>query len=337
MKQLLRDVLPPETYRSMSRVKNGLMSGHVHRKLMVKRGMGERYLGVRVDTVSACNHRCQYCYTLDLTGHRTQLMPLESFEKVAKNLFPYAHTLALSCTWEPTMNKRLADFIRAAGDFGVPYKHFVTNGSYLTEEMMAAAIETGIDRIAVSIDAATPELYKEIRESDDLEMVLANLRRFQEMKRARGVKKPVININWTAFEENADQAVQFVKQNDDVFDTFWFWHLLPKMRNEVIAYHRMDKKRYYGVVARLKELLGPRLTSSEYNEDQSNKPLGICNRSLENLTVHPEGRIQVGCSKHYLEGNVIEQDFSEIFEMNEALFEQLFHKETEFCQTDCGR
>lgn len=337
MNQLLRNVLPPDTYQSLSKVKNGILSGHEHRKLMVKRKMGERYLSVRFDTVSACNHRCQYCYTLDLTGHRTQLMSLEQFEKAAENILPYAHTLALSCAWEPTMNKNLAAFIRVAAQYDVPYMQFVSNGAFLTEEMMLAMVECGLDRMAVSIDAATPEMYKHIREVDDLERVLGNLRKLKDIKAAHGVTKPVININWTAFEENADQAAMFAKKYDDLFDTFWFWHLLPRMRNTVNPFHRMTRERYYSVVRSLKEILGDRLTSNEFNEEDGNKPLGICNRSIENLRVEPDGRVQVTCSKHFLEGNIFVDDFKDIYDRNEQLFETLYRKQSKFCQTECGR
>ena len=329
--------MPAETYHALSRVKNGLLSNRVHQDLMAKRHAGERYLAVRVDTVSACNHRCQYCYTLDLTGHRTQLMSLDDFKKAAERLFPYAYSVALSCAWEPTMNKHLADFIRVAASYGVPYLHFVSNGAFLTDEMMEAMVDCGVDRMAVSIDAATEETYERIREVNDLQRVLGNLRKLKDLKKARGVTKPVVNINWTAFEENADEALIFAREHDDLFDTFWFWHLLPRMRNTVNPFHRMSKERFYRVVGDLRKLLGDRLTSSEYNEDGSQKPIGTCNRSLENIRVEPNGEVQVTCSKHMLKGNIFVDDFADIYARNEDLFEKLYRKETDFCQNDCSR
>ncbi len=337
IKQFARKVLPDSTYHALSRVKNGLLSVPEHYKLMERRKKGERYLSVRIDTVSACNHRCQYCYTLDLTGHRTQLMSLADFEKTAENLFPYAHSLALSCAWEPTMNKHLADFIRVAARYKVPYIHFVSNGAILTDEMMEAMVTCGVDRMAVSIDAATPELYKKIREVNDLDRVLKNLRKLKALKDEHGVNKPVVNINWTAFEENADEAEIFVRENDELFDTFWFWHLLPRMRNTVNPFHRMERGRFFAVVKRLRAILGDRLTSTEFNEDRSNKPYGTCNRSLENIRVDPVGTIEVTCSKHVLDGNIFTEDFADIYARNENLFETLYKKQTDFCQNDCDR
>ena len=337
LKQIVRTVLPQDAYLALSRAKQYVLAPSTHRELMARRANGGRLLAARVDTVTACNHRCQYCYTLDLTGHRTQLMALENFEKVADRLFPYLYSLALSCAWEPTMNKNLAEFIRVAGRYNVPHLEFVTNASFLTEEMMIAAIESGVDRIAVSIDAATPELYQQIREVNDLPKVLENLRTFKRLKDERGVTKPIININWTAFEENADEAVIFARENNDIFDTFWFWHLLPRMRNTVNPYHRMEKARFFNVVRELREILGNRLVSNEFNNDRSNKPLGICNRSLDNIRVEPDGTVEITCSKHRLDGNILVDDFSTIYSRNEALFEKLFKKQTDFCQNDCGR
>lgn len=337
MKSLIRSILPASTYQGLWKVKNGIMAGSLHRKLMERRKRGGRYLSVRVDTVSACNHRCQYCYTLDLTGHRTQLMSLEDFEKTAERLFPYAHSLALSCAWEPTMNKKLADFIRVAARYDVPYMHFVSNGAILTDAMMEAMVECGLDRMAVSIDAATPEMYEQIREVNDLERVLTNLRKLKDLKAKHGVDKPVVNINFTAFEENAEQALILAREHGDLFDTFWFWHLLPRMRNTVNPYHRMSRQRFFSVVKELRGILGDRLTSTEFNEDESNKPFGTCNRSLENIRVDPTGEVQVTCSKHKLDGNIFVDDFADMYARNEDLFEQLYRKETDFCQNDCDR
>ena len=235
------------------------------------------------------------------------------------------------------MNKNLADFIRVVARYDVPYVHFVSNGAFLTEGMMEAMIECGVNRMAVSIDAATPEMYEHIREVNDLERVLGNLRRLKEMKLAAGSSTPQVNINWTAFEENADQAVMFARENDGLFDTFWFWHLLPRMRNTVNPFHRMSRERFFDVVRQIRDVIGDRLISAEFNEDRSNKPLGTCNNSLENIRVDPTGMVEVTCSKHKLEGNIFVDDFSEIYARNEGLFEKLYRKETDFCQTDCGR
>ncbi|MCF3628036.1 radical SAM protein [Thalassospiraceae bacterium LMO-SO8] len=337
LKQLARKVLPYDTYLALSRAKHFVVAPFEHEQLMKKRRNGERFLSTRVDTVTACNHRCQYCYTLDLTGHRTQLMSLDDFKKAAANLFPYSHTVALSCAWEPTMNKNLAEFIRVAASYDIPFLHFVSNGAFLTEEMMEAMVDCGLNRMAVSIDAALPETYEKIREVNDLARVLENLRKLKNLKEARGVSKPLVNINWTAFEENADEAVIFAREYGDLFDTFWFWHLLPRMRNTVNPFHRMDKDRFFGVVRQLREILGDRLVSNEFNNDRSNKPLGVCNRSLDNIRVEPDGTVEVTCSKNRLDGNILTEDFLEIYERNEPLFDDLYKKNTDFCRNDCGR
>tara|TARA_B100000965_G_scaffold363853_1_gene346950 strand:- start:3491 stop:4507 length:1017 start_codon:yes stop_codon:yes gene_type:complete len=337
LKQFARNVLPYDAYQALARAKHFVAGPYEHQQLMAKRRDGARYLSARIDTVTACNHRCQYCYTLDLTGHRTQLMSLEDFKKAAANLFPYCHTVALSCAWEPTMNKNLADFIRVAASFDVPFLHFVSNGSYLTEEIMEAMVDCGLDRMAVSIDAATPETYEKIREVNDLERVLENLGKLRDLKAARGSTKPLVNINWTAFEENADEAIILARDYNDLFDTFWFWHLLPRMRNTVNPFHRMEKDRFFDIVRQLREILGNRLVSNEFNNDRSNKPLGICNRSLDNIRVEPDGSVEVTCSKHRLAGNILSEDFSEIYAKNEPLFDELYKKNTDFCRNDCGR
>lgn len=265
------------------------------------------------------------------------MMSLDDFKKAAANLFPYSHTVALSCAWEPTMNKNLAEFIRVAASYDIPFLHFVSNGAFLTEEMMEAMVDCGLNRMAVSIDAALPETYEKIREVNDLARVLENLRKLKNLKEARGVSKPLVNINWTAFEENADEAVIFAREYGDLFDTFWFWHLLPRMRNTVNPFHRMDKDRFFGVVRQLREILGDRLVSNEFNNDRSNKPLGVCNRSLDNIRVEPDGTVEVTCSKNRLDGNILTEDFLEIYERNEPLFDDLYKKNTDFCRNDCGR
>lgn len=62
----------------------------------------------------------------------------------------------------------------------------------------------------------------------------------------------------------------------------------------------MTREKYYGVVEELRQIQGDRLTSNEFNEDRSNKPLGTCNRSLENIRVEPNGDVEITCFKHRL-------------------------------------
>ena len=132
-----------------------------------------RPLEVILDTTERCNLKCKMCYfsavdrlqfpPFDRSLSRTGMMPPETFSRVAADLFPRAHRVALGCAAEPLVHPKFIDIVREAGSYGIPDLWFPTNLLPLTPPKAEAICEAGTKTVGVSMDGTRPETYEAIR------------------------------------------------------------------------------------------------------------------------------------------------------------------------------
>ncbi len=132
-----------------------------------------RPLEVILDTTERCNLKCKMCYfsavdrlqflPFDRRLSRTGMMPLETFSRVAADLFPRAHRVALGCAAEPLVHPKFIDIVREAGGYGIPDLWFPTNLLPLTPSKAEAICEAGVKTVGVSMDGTRAETYEAIR------------------------------------------------------------------------------------------------------------------------------------------------------------------------------
>ena len=132
-----------------------------------------RPLEVILDTTERCNLKCKMCYfsavdrlqfpPFDRSLSRTGMMPPETFSRVAADLFPRAHRVALGCAAEPLVHPKFVDIVREAGSYGIPDLWFPTNLLPLTPPKAEAICEAGTKTVGVSMDGTRPETYEAIR------------------------------------------------------------------------------------------------------------------------------------------------------------------------------
>lgn len=122
---------------------------------------------VFVDPASACNFSCNFCPTghddlINATGRHVGLMKLDLFKKVIDDLSDFPDpikVLRLYKDGEPFLNKKLAEMIAYAKAQGVPYIDTTTNGMLLTPERVGPIIAAGLDKINISVDGMSEEVY----------------------------------------------------------------------------------------------------------------------------------------------------------------------------------
>lgn len=123
-----------------------------------------------VETTSRCNLRCPMCVKHSGPGNVPEGdMPPAVFEAL-EPAFPRLQALVLNGIGEPLMHPRLEAFIRA-GKRSMPagsWVGFQTNGHLLTKARAGALLEAGLDRIFLSVDATSPELFATVRKGGNL-------------------------------------------------------------------------------------------------------------------------------------------------------------------------
>lgn len=178
--------------------------------LATMRGLGMKYMVVRLDTTNLCNLRCRMCYYSSEQARKPVEMSPELFEKIAHEMFPVTRFLYLSCATEPLMNKSFASFIETAASYKVPFVSFCTNGQLMSEKVAKAAVAGGVSEIIFSVDGATAETYEYIRRGAKWDRLLSGLEMLRKAKADAGRSLPIGRFNFTCMTRNIEELPEMV-------------------------------------------------------------------------------------------------------------------------------
>ncbi|MDE2689129.1 MAG: radical SAM protein [Acidobacteriota bacterium] len=163
-----------------------------------------RPLEVILDTTERCNLKCKMCYfsavdrlqflPFDRQLSRNGMMPLETFSRVAADLFPRARRVALGCAAEPLVHPKFIDIVREAGSYGVPDLWFPTNLLPLTPAKAEAICEAGVSTVGVSMDGTNAETYEAIRVGGKFDRLMRSLDLLNEVRRGAATRLRLIFV-----------------------------------------------------------------------------------------------------------------------------------------------
>lgn len=118
-----------------------------------------------VEVTSRCNLRCAIC--VKQSGLAKSIdgdMRAETFAALEPE-FPSLQALVLNGVGEPLLHPGLEGFIRTAKGAMPPegWVGFQTNGHLLDGARASSLVAAGLDRLFVSVDSTSPELFKAVR------------------------------------------------------------------------------------------------------------------------------------------------------------------------------
>jgi len=102
---------------------------------------------------------------------------------------------------EPFTHPRFLELVTRVKKLGLKLE-FITNGYYLTPEVVNHLIDLKVDKIIVSIDAPTEKDYEKIRKNADFNRLIANLEYIYEKKRELKTNKPHLWFEFVAMKSN---------------------------------------------------------------------------------------------------------------------------------------
>lgn len=123
-----------------------------------------------VETTSRCNLGCFMCVKQTGGGCIAEGDLSAAHFAALEPAFPTLEALILNGVGEPLLHPQLEEFIRRARK-AMPKQSWIgfqSNGLLLTEERALALAEAGLDRICLSVDASTPEVFARMRQGGEL-------------------------------------------------------------------------------------------------------------------------------------------------------------------------
>ena len=150
---------------------------------------------INVELTNHCNQRCILCPRLGFT-RPLGFLAGEVFERIVAECAGKNTSLWLHFLGEPLLHPRAAALVALAKAGGVRRVGLSTNGVSLAGERAEALLLSGLDRLECSMDASDREGYREMRGRDHFDRVTRNVRAFLRAKRALGLEKLVVSIQF---------------------------------------------------------------------------------------------------------------------------------------------
>ena len=155
-----------------------------------------------IEPTNTCNLRCPLCTTGsgEMTRDNGQ-MSLDTFQNILDKMGEDIFFLLLYHQGEPYINKHFLKFVELAKAKNI-YCTTSTNAHFITDDVIHATIDSGLDSMIVSLDGVTQETYAKYRVKGNINKVVPTLKRFMEIKRERRSKTPLIALQFLVMKHN---------------------------------------------------------------------------------------------------------------------------------------
>jgi MoaA/NifB/PqqE/SkfB family radical SAM enzyme len=167
-----------------------------------------------LETTNRCNLLCATCPRTFEALEPPADMGWDLFTHIVDQ-FPWIARVVLHGVGEPMMVPALPRMIRYLKDRGT-YVLFNTNGTLLTRRKGRELIDSGLDELRVSIDAAEPRAFKLVRGHDMFARIVRNVRAFRAMQREFAVEQPRVSLWLTGLKETVAQLNDFVRLGHEI-------------------------------------------------------------------------------------------------------------------------
>jgi radical SAM protein with 4Fe4S-binding SPASM domain len=162
-------------------------------------------VSVSIEPTTSCNLRCPECPSgLRSFTRPTGMLRSDLFRNVIDQLAPTLNYLTFYFQGEPYLHPQFLDMVSYAGSKGI-YTATSTNGHYLRDDMARATVESGLDRLIISIDGTTQETYESYRVGGSLEKVLDGASRIVHYKRLLRARTPHVIFQYLVVKPNEHQ------------------------------------------------------------------------------------------------------------------------------------
>lgn len=173
-------------------------------------------VSISFEPTTSCNLRCPECPSGLRAFTRPRGMLNNDFfsgtiDQLSKDLL----YLIFYFQGEPYLNPSFLEMVKYASEKKI-YTATSTNAHYLTEENAKKTVESGLDRLIISIDGTTQEVYEQYRVGGNLNKVLEGAKNIVKWKKALKSKTPFIIFQFLVVKPNEHQIEEVKKLANEI-------------------------------------------------------------------------------------------------------------------------
>lgn len=160
---------------------------------------------ISFEPTTSCNLRCPECPSgLRAFTRPTGMLEQNFFKKTIDEIYKELLYLIFYFQGEPYLNPEFLDMVKYASTKGI-YTATSTNAHYLTDANAKKTVESGLDRLIISIDGTTQDVYKSYRIGGNLDKVIEGAKNIMKWKKDLKSKTPFVFFQFLVVKPNEHQ------------------------------------------------------------------------------------------------------------------------------------
>ncbi len=160
---------------------------------------------VSTEPTTHCNLKCPECPTgMRNLNREGGSMTVSMFGEILKKMGHHLMYITLYFQGEPFLNKDFIEMIRMAKKKKI-FVSTSTNGHFLDGNTSKEIVESGLDRLIISLDGTDQSTYEKYRIGGNLMTVIAGIEEIVAWKKKLGKKFPIVEIQFLVLGTNEHQ------------------------------------------------------------------------------------------------------------------------------------
>ena len=162
-------------------------------------------ISLSIEPTTSCNLRCPECPSgLRSFTRPTGMLDLSFYHKVIDDQSKSLSYLLLYFQGEPFLHQSFVKMVKYASDKGI-YTATSTNAHYFTDEVARETVQSGLDRLIISIDGTTQEVYEQYRVGGSLDKVIDGTKKLVHWKKKLNSPTPHLIFQFLVVKPNEHQ------------------------------------------------------------------------------------------------------------------------------------
>src|SRR5437868_8712514 len=168
-------------------------------------------VSISFEPTTSCNLRCPECPSgLRSFSRPTGMLKKDFFTQTIDDIHKELLYLTFYFQGEPYLNTDFLEMVRYAAGKKI-YTATSTNAHYLTDEAARKTVESGLDRLIISIDGTTQDVYRQYRVGGNIDKVIEGTRNVVKWKRKLNSKTPFVFFQFLVVKPNEHQVEDIKK------------------------------------------------------------------------------------------------------------------------------
>lgn len=173
---------------------------------------------LRIENTNFCNGQCFMC-PYPTMKRKKGIMSRELYKDIINQASELKiDYINLHNFGEPLLDKDFVWRVKYAKSKNINRISTNTNGTLLTPKLSKEIINSGLEELYISVDAATKKTYKKIRIGLNYNQVQKNIKYFVKLKKQLKLDKPKIILDFLEFNLNKNETKKFINKWKNIVD-----------------------------------------------------------------------------------------------------------------------